>query len=177
LLAWKSNEHELLLQLGEIEDISLGTADGGLFSSKFDSACNAMSRLVGRIIPVDVLEFLPRSHVDEFYPRRPWAFASSIVGLAQVQSTFSQDHPRLFRQLTLPHDDNNAKARPAFRDIAQARLVAFAYHEETAGRCPSLMITLRMATYSLGANRKERSPMRSTLDKHSSFTDLTQRSE
>jgi hypothetical protein len=41
------------------------------------------------------------------------------------------------------------------------------------------MITLRMVmhNYSLSASRKERSPMRSTFDRHSSFTDLTQRSE
>jgi hypothetical protein len=31
-------------------------------------------------------------------------------------------------------------------------------------------------TYSLRARRRERSPKRITLDKHSSFTDLTQRS-
>jgi hypothetical protein len=36
-----------------------------------------------------------------------------------------QDHPRLFRQVTRLLDDNNATARPAFRDIALARVIAF----------------------------------------------------
>jgi hypothetical protein len=41
-----------------------------------------------------------------------------------------------------------------------------------------LMIALSVvcSTYSLRARRRERSPKRITLDKHSSFTDLTQRS-
>jgi hypothetical protein len=47
-----------------------------------------------------------------------------------------QDHPRLFCQVTRLLDDNIATARPVFRDIAQARLIAFACHEETTGRCP-----------------------------------------
>jgi hypothetical protein len=39
-----------------------------------------------------------------------------------------------------------------------------------------LMIALQCSTYSLGARRKARSPRTNTLDRHSAFTELTQRS-
>jgi hypothetical protein len=67
-----------------------------------------------------------------------------------------QDHPRLSRQVTrLLDDNNNATARPAFRDIAQARLVAFACHEEIAGRCFSpACAPARVAGRSVAEHRK-----------------------
>ena len=40
----------------------------------------------------------------------------------------------------------------------------------------ALPLGMEMFEYSLSARRRERSPKRITLDKHASFTDLTQRS-
>jgi hypothetical protein len=69
-----------------------------------------------------------RLRLTQFYLVTPSA-SSSVAAEAHVRH-------RPAVALTRLVDDNIATARPVFRDMVQARLVAFACHEETTGRCP-----------------------------------------